>query len=252
MAHFIRTCWFLCSLFATAFAQGNTLSTLSPIQRSCTFNGEAVFCTHQDAMTRLHQDIFGDDETYTTWAYARTPPTRSSPGEKTEPVLVKVQLYLERLKIDSREQEVTLKWWLRTTWIDNRISWTPSDYTYLAGGSTAAIQAIVRTEGFWKPDLVLYEAFSHFQASSFGETNWPAEIHNTGSIYYAVSQEVKVHFAPQMNMANFPFDEEMIQSTPAPVSALASAAHITAPDVVLRSVRARDHPSYSVCYLSYW
>ena len=49
------------------------------------------------------------------------------------PVLVQVQISVGKIKVDTREQVATVKWWLRQKWTDPRNAWNASDFTYDMG-----------------------------------------------------------------------------------------------------------------------
>lgn len=55
---------------------------------------------------------------------------------------------IEKIRIETRDQVATIKWWLRQAWRDERLSWNLEDYTYSEGTSnTRTVPRITRPGG---------------------------------------------------------------------------------------------------------
>ena len=138
----------------------------------------------------------------------------------TLPVLVEVQVSVGKIKIDTREQVATVKWWLRQKWTDPRNAWNASDYTYDMGngevGTVTDIRRVGGAEGgTWIPELVLLE--SHFDgtmATMTSESTPPMlEMYDTGAFFWSVPQQVRFNMVPRMDLGNFPFDTQNVTFT---------------------------------------
>lgn len=178
----------------------------------CYFASAEMYDSKVQAYEALTGSLFGETENLEFSASSHTPPLKKKSAiGGTLPVTVKVQVFVERIQIDSQGQEATLKWWLRQTWKDERLAWNVSHYQYPdEDGNAVGITKITRGDGFWKPDTVVFESRAHFQMNAFGSDRFLAEIDSEGGIFFSQPQEVTVHMSPRMNMSSFPFDYENV------------------------------------------
>ena len=143
--------------------------------------GSGKFPNKMAAATAIQDILFGNDETWTVWTKTHVSPseTLAGPGNSKvslwsrrlqpffsqaamgalsqrrapyacswQPVQVAVSVMIEKIRIDTREQTATIKWWLRQSWRDQRYSWDLSEYTYSVGtSSTGAVPRITRPGG---------------------------------------------------------------------------------------------------------
>ena len=156
-------------------------------------------------------------------SHIHVPPTSVLPNGKVGPVRVEVSLLIQKIKIDTRSQVATIRWWLRQTWTDTRLSWDPAAYSFLSGTEVETLKSITRPPGthggIWIPDLLLwdsdYQAYStQSQTGLDGPTR--VEIYHTGEVFWSVPQEVRIEMVPRMVMDKFPFDVQHVVFTLGP------------------------------------
>ena len=121
--------WWLCAAALCAhIAAADPTSCPTPVN-----NAAYKFRNRMEATQAVHCHLFGEDERFTTWAKTSVSPSLTSADGSTIPVLVEIQVSVEKVKIDTRAQVATVKWWLRQTWTDPRNAWNASDFTYDLG-----------------------------------------------------------------------------------------------------------------------
>ena len=75
------------------------------------------FDSRMKAEMALHENIWGNDEEFTTHTRGRVPPSPVDPlTGLSGPVRVEVSVMIEKVKIDTVLQVATIKWWLRQSW----------------------------------------------------------------------------------------------------------------------------------------
>ena len=211
--------WWLCAAALCAhIAAADPTSCPTPVN-----NAAYKFRNRMEATQAVHCHLFGEDERFTTWAKTSVSSSLTSADGSTIPVLVEIQVSVEKVKIDTRAQVATVKWWLRQKWTDPRNAWNASDFTYdLGRGKVGEITEIRRAGGSaggtWIPDLVLWE--SHFDGTMATATSEsePAlmELYNNGGVFWSVPQQVHFNMVPRMDMSKFPFDSQNVTFTLGP------------------------------------
>ena len=127
-----------------------------------------------------------------------------------------VSVMVEKIDIDTPRQVATIKWWLRQTWVDKRLSWTPKDYQYLIPGSqTGMVKTIQRPAGtaggVWSPDMVLWESlFDNSQSTATAEGCPNLRISSDGTVFFSCPQVVSIRMVYNMDLTNFPFDSQNV------------------------------------------
>jgi len=131
-------------------------------------------------------------------------------------VNVIVSVMVEKIDIDTPRQVATIKWWLRQTWVDKRLSWTPKDYRYLTPDSqTGMVKTIQRPAGtaggVWSPDMVLWESlFDNSQSTATAEGCPNLRISSDGTVFFSCPQVVSIRMVFNMDLTNFPFDSQNV------------------------------------------
>jgi len=149
---------------------------------------------------------------------------------------VEVSVLIQKIKIDTRSQVATIRWWLRQTWKDVRLSWDPAAYSFHSGTEVETLDSITRPPGthggLWIPDLILWDSdfaaySSQVQTGIDGPTR--LEINHTGTVFWSVPQEVHIEMVPRMVMDRFPFDVQDVVFTLGPWANSVKAQNTTFP-----------------------
>ncbi|KAI6217111.1 Acetylcholine receptor subunit alpha-type unc-38 [Aphelenchoides fujianensis] len=113
------------------------------------------------------------------------------------PTVVHVRLSLSQLvDVDELNQVMICSVWLRQTWVDPRLRWSPAEY-----GEVDVLH--VPAELIWTPDLVLYNAESSFNVT----ISTKATVHADGRVIFeppAVARSTCL-----IDVRFFPFDDQL-------------------------------------------
>ncbi|XP_077996847.1 neuronal acetylcholine receptor subunit alpha-2-like [Glandiceps talaboti] len=112
----------------------------------------------------------------------------------TEPVTVEVGMSLISIdEVDMKRGKLKAVVWLKQTWIDKRLSWTPEDH-----GNVNIIR--IDQEELWKPDIILYNGMS--TPIHQGKVL----IYPDGMLYYIPSYQMEINC--NVDAYYFPYDQQ--------------------------------------------
>ncbi|CAJ0573677.1 unnamed protein product, partial [Mesorhabditis spiculigera] len=123
--------------------------------------------------------------------------------DEAEPVHVKLKFWLKQiLKVDERDQIVTVYCWLELYWRDETLSWDPGLF-----GNLTRIH--VPADKIWKPDILVYNNANMNVAENELDTN--AILQSDGRVL--LFRSIITSISCQLNLANFPFDQQVCYLT---------------------------------------
>jgi len=109
-------------------------------------------------------------------------------------------------ELDPKKERIGLKIWLRMYWTDNRLQWNSSENN---------IESLTLDfEEIWTPDVALYSAVGtvrDFGVSNLDSLNMSVIVDSNGRVFF--SQPTSIKSACALNIADFPFDDQVCQLT---------------------------------------
>ncbi|KAK2563553.1 Neuronal acetylcholine receptor subunit alpha-6, partial [Acropora cervicornis] len=108
--------------------------------------------------------------------------------------------------VDPKKGQIDLRIWLRMFWTDRRLRWNSSQFNVSS--------LSVNFDDLWTPDMVLYSAVGtvrDFGISHEDGLNMKVVIYSNGLVFF--SQPTTVQSACAMNIAYFPFDDQVCELT---------------------------------------
>ncbi|CAJ0948330.1 unnamed protein product, partial [Mesorhabditis belari] len=123
--------------------------------------------------------------------------------DENDPVNVKLKFWLKQiLKVDERDQIVTVYCWLELYWRDETLSWDP-----IVFGNLTRIH--VPADKVWKPDILVYNNANMNVGENELDTN--AILEHDGRVL--LFRSIITSISCQLNLANFPFDQQVCYLT---------------------------------------
>lgn len=108
--------------------------------------------------------------------------------------------------VDSKKEKIGLRVWFRMFWTDYRLKWNTSQFNITS--------LTVNFDDIWTPDVVLYSAVGtvrSFGISSEDGLDINVIIYSDGLVFF--TQPTTIQSACAMNIAHFPFDDQMCELT---------------------------------------
>ncbi|XP_062588972.1 neuronal acetylcholine receptor subunit alpha-10-like [Saccostrea cucullata] len=104
----------------------------------------------------------------------------------------------EIIALNEREQTLTLKMWLRQSWKDCSLTWTPSSY----GGFSSLT---VPSSKIWTPDITLFESVTKGEDMP-GRAFYRISVYSDGSAYFNFPTVVEITCS--VDVTYFPYDTQ--------------------------------------------
>ena len=129
-----------------------------------------IYANRQEAESVLHDELFRSDLVGAIQGLAVDGLEAKSyePGVAPSPpggLSVTVGLHVANIIVNTMELTVTVSGWMQRKWTDERLVWNRTRYLYYddsgeSGRVVRPLTSTTRPEGFWHPDLELWEATS--------------------------------------------------------------------------------------------
>lgn len=119
---------------------------------------------------------------------------------KSEAIEVKFDLaYSQLIYLDSKNQILSSKVWLRQMWTNPFLKWNPADYDGIE-------QINVDPKQIWKPDIILYNNIGFGETGAIYNFDTKAVLRHDGYTEWFAPTEI--HSICKIDISYFPFDEQ--------------------------------------------